>query len=55
MTRENLLKTILFGVKNDDPQKYQPNKKIFRYVQYLIMRTKWLKYKSILQLTTLFT
>ena len=51
MTKENLLKTLLMGERNDDPLKYKHNKQIFKYVQHFIVKTRRLNYKSILQLT----
>ena len=51
MTNENLLKALLRGERNEDPLKFKHNKKIFKYVQHFIIKTRRLNYKSILQLT----
>jgi hypothetical protein len=51
MTKENLLKTLLMGERNDDPLKYKQNKQIFKYVQHFIVKTGRLNFISILQLT----
>ena len=40
MTKENLLKTLLMGERNDDPLKYKHNKKIFKYVQHFIIKAR---------------
>ena len=51
MTKENLLRALLMGESDDAPLKYKNNKKIFKYVQHFIVKTRRLNYKSILQLT----
>ena len=51
MTKENLLKALHMGERNDDPLKYKHNKKIFKNVQHFIIKTRRLNYKSILKFT----
>ena len=50
MTKENLLKDFIIGEENDDQVKYKHIKRIFKYVQHLIIKTRMMNYKSILQL-----
>ena len=47
MTKENLLRGLFMGESIDYTLKYK-HKKIFKYVQHFIVKTRRLNYKSIL-------
>ena len=47
--RRELTHILLHGEKSDNPDKYQHNKLLFRYVQKFLIQTKRLVFKSKLQ------
>ena len=49
--RRELTHILLHGEKSDNPDKYQHNKLLFRYVQKFLIQTKRLVFKSKLQYT----
>ena len=50
-SRSELTQILLFGEHSDNPEKYQHNKILFRYVQKFLIQTKRLVFKSKLQYT----
>ena len=50
-SKKELTQILLYGEKPDNPEKYQHNQLLFRYVQKYLIQTKRLVFKSKLQYT----